>query len=47
MGTIVGTILTLYRQIEYKQIKLKEHEGYSSIEKKQLTRVYQSDVWQG
>ena len=31
---VVGTILTLYRQIEYKQIKLKEHEGYSSIEKK-------------
>ena len=42
MGTIVGTILTLYRQIEYKQIKLKEHEGYSSIEKKQLSRVYPS-----
>ena len=42
MGTIVGTILTLYRQIEYKQIKLKEYEGYSSIAKKQLSRVYPS-----
>ena len=34
MGTIVGTILTLYPEIEHKQIKLKEYEGYSSIEKK-------------
>ncbi len=34
MGTIVGTILTLYRQIEYKQIKLKKYEGNCSIEKK-------------
>lgn len=30
-----------------KTDKIEEIEGNCSIEKKQLTRVYQSDVWQG